>query len=129
MSFVYKGNRVAYLAFFQQKIAFEQAAYVAEQFDEKKPAESGVRFDVLIDGATRTSGKKTTGVSDGGGLFVGRTYFQAPQVDAVTYVQSKKRLAPGELVRCAIVASDGYDLVARPTDELEKRVVLNVLGR
>jgi len=113
----------------QQRLAFEQAAYVAEQFDEDKPAESGVRYDVLIDSSTRTSGLKTTGVSDGGGLYTGRTYFQAPQVDAVTFVHSKKKIAPGELVRCTIVGSDGYDLVARPTDELEKRVTLNVLRR
>jgi hypothetical protein len=45
----------------------------------------------------------------------------------VTYVQSRKPLSPGELVRCTIVGSDGYDLVARPCDELEKRVTLNVL--
>jgi hypothetical protein len=45
----------------------------------------------------------------------------------VTYVQSKKPLAPGELVRCTIVASDGYDLVARPSEELEKKVGLRVL--
>jgi ribosomal protein S12 methylthiotransferase len=112
----------------QQKIAFEQAAYLAEQFDENKPTESGVQFDILIDSATRTSGKKTSGVTAGGGLYTGRTYFQAPQIDSVTYVHAKKRLSPGELVRCTIVSSDGYDLIARPLEELEKRVTLNVLG-
>jgi ribosomal protein S12 methylthiotransferase len=113
----------------QQKIAFEQAAYLAEQFDEERPTDSGVQFDVLIDSATRTSGKKTTGVTAGGGLYTGRTYFQAPQIDAVTYVHAKRLLSPGELVRCTIVASDGYDLIARPVDELEKRVALNILHR
>lgn len=113
----------------QQKIAFEQAAYLAEQFDEKRPTDSGVQFDILIDTATRTSGKKTTGVTAGGGLYTGRTYFQAPQIDAVTYVHAKRTLSPGELVRCTIVASDGYDLIARPVDELEKRVALNILHR
>ncbi len=111
----------------QQTIAFEQAAYLAEQFDEKKPTKSGVQMDVLIDRAMRSTGRETTGVGKGGGLYLGRTYFQAPQIDAATYVQSKRPLAPGELVRCTIVASDGYDLIARPVDELEKRVELNVL--
>jgi hypothetical protein len=111
----------------QQRLAFEQTAYLAEQFDEADPAGSGARFDVLIDQATRTTGRKTPGVTDGGGLYTGRTYFQAPMVDASTYVHSKKKLAAGELVRCTIIGSDGYDLVARPSDELEKRVGLPVL--
>jgi ribosomal protein S12 methylthiotransferase len=113
----------------QQKIAFEQSAYIAEQFDEKKPLTTGVRFDVLLDTATRSTGRKTSGVTDGGALYAGRTYFQAPQIDATTYIQSKKDLSPGELVRCVIVAADGYDLIARPVEELEKRVGLKVLSR
>lgn len=111
----------------QQKIAFEQTAYLAEQFDEKKPLDTGVRFDVLIDAATKTKGRKTSGVTEGGGLYQGRAYFQAPQIDAVTYVHAKKPLSPGELVRCVIVGADGYDLVARPVEELEKKVGLTVL--
>jgi ribosomal protein S12 methylthiotransferase len=108
----------------QQKIAHEQAAYLAEQFDEARPLESGCQFDVLIDRATNATVQATTGVSSGGTLYQGRTYFQAPQIDAVTYVQSRERLSPGELVRCTVVASDGYDLIARPVVELEKRVSL-----
>jgi hypothetical protein len=82
---------------------------------------------VLIDEKAKAEGPKTTGVGLGGGLYRARAYFQAPQIDSVTYVQSKKPLAPGELVRCTIVASDGYDLVARPSEELEKKVGLRVL--
>ncbi|MGE3108628.1 MAG: 30S ribosomal protein S12 methylthiotransferase RimO [Phycisphaerales bacterium] len=113
----------------QQGIAFEQAAYLAEQFDEaaKAPADTGVQFDVVIDGAALGVGLATPGVGKGGRLYRGRTYFQAPQIDATTFVQSKAPLAPGELVRCTIVASDGYDLIARPTAELEKKVGLRVL--
>lgn len=111
----------------QQRLAFDQAAYLADQFNEADPVNSGVRFDVLIDAATRTRGRRTPGVTAEGGLYTGRTYFQAPTVDAVTYVHARKKLAPGELVRCTIVASDGYDLIARPCEELEKRVGLPVL--
>lgn len=104
----------------QQGIAFEQAEFLAEQFDEDQPLESGVRFDVLIDRATTSE--------DGGRrLYQGRTYFQAPQIDALTYVESKSPLSPGELVRCVITGSDGYDLIARPVAELENRVSLTVL--
>jgi ribosomal protein S12 methylthiotransferase len=111
----------------QQKIAFEQAAYLAEQFDEKRPLESGVQFDVLIDQAMASRSLATTGVGRAGQLYKGRAYFQAPGIDSVTFVQSAEKLAPGELVRCAVVASDGYDLIARPAAELYRRVGLTIL--
>ncbi len=113
----------------QQEIAFEQAAYLAEQFDEHEPLTSGVQFDVIIDEAMKTKGRKTSGVSEGGGLYKGRTYFQAPQIDSVTYVQSRENLSPGEVVRCTVVGSDGYDLVARTAGALEKKVGLRVLKK
>jgi ribosomal protein S12 methylthiotransferase len=111
----------------QQRIAFEQAAFVAEQFDERDPINSGQRFDVLIDRGTASEAVATSGVGAGGRLYQGRTYFQAPSIDALTFVQSRQRLSPGELVRCVVVGSDGYDLIAKPVDEVEKRVSLSVL--
>lgn len=123
-----KARRRGELMELQQRVAFARNAAMAAEFDEKRPAAGGRRLDVLIDQATRTRGRKTAGVSTGGGLYMGRTYFQAPQIDGVTFVHSKRELSPGELVRCVIVGSDGYDLVARPVDELEKRVGLNVLA-
>jgi ribosomal protein S12 methylthiotransferase len=111
----------------QQGIAFEQAAYLAEQFDDKDPEHTGLIFDVLVDAPAHAAGEATAGVGPGGRLYRGRTYFQAPQIDAATYVQSREPLSPGELVRCKIVASDGYDLIARPVSELTKRVSLSIL--
>lgn len=98
----------------QQRIAFEQAEYLGEQFDANDPENTGVRFDVLIDREVEP------------GLYAGRAYFQAPQIDATTFVQSKEPLSPGELVRCTIVGADAYDLIARPSGELEKRVSLPI---
>ena len=37
-------------------------------------------------------------------------------------------LAPGELVRCTIVDADGYDLIARPSDQLDRVMTLPVVG-
>ncbi|MDX9910422.1 MAG: 30S ribosomal protein S12 methylthiotransferase RimO [Phycisphaerales bacterium] len=111
----------------QQKIAFEQAAFLASQFDEKDPEGSGCQFDVLIDRATGSRAEATSGVGSGGMLYQGRAYFQAPQIDAMTYVQAREGLSPGELVRCTVVASDGYDLIARPVSELTRRVSLRVV--
>lgn len=115
----------------QQKLAFAKAEKMAKGFDEKNP-EASIRkgatvLDVVIDAGLRTSGKRTSGVGDGGRLYQGRTRFQAPQIDAVTYVQSREKLASGEVVRCVVVGSDGYDLIARPVAEIEKRVGLKVL--
>jgi ribosomal protein S12 methylthiotransferase len=104
----------------QQEVAFGNAEYLAER---------KCQFDVLIDGpaAGGTVGRATAGVSKGGSLHVGRAYFQAPQIDSLTYVQSESPLAAGELVRCTVVASDGYDLIATPTEEVGRAVRLNVV--
>ena len=112
----------------QQEIAFARQTALAAEFDENRPTSTGRRVDVLIDAPLATKGKATSGVSKAGGLYQGRTAAQAPQIDSVTFVHSRKKLAPGELIRCAIVSADGYDLVAQPVDDLEKRVGLKVLG-
>ena len=116
-----KAEREAELMLAQQRLAFENARYVAEQQSQ---------FDVLIAGAAagQTTGLATTDVTDAGTLFTGRCYHQAPEVDSLTYVHSTRALAAGELVRCTIVDADGYDLVARPTAELEKATSLPVIG-
>ena len=114
----------------QQRIAFEQAEYLAEQYDENDPENSGVQFDVLIDrviSSPAQAGEVTSEASRRGSepsVYQGRAYFQAPQIDATTFVQSREPLSPGELVRCTIVGADAYDLIARPSAELEKRVSL-----
>jgi ribosomal protein S12 methylthiotransferase len=108
----------------QQQIAFAQAEFIAEQYDAAKPTETGAQFDVIIDKDTGNSVEATPGVSRGGTLYAGRTYFQAPQIDSTTHVISKTPLSSGELVRCTIVAADGYDLIAVPVEELERKVSL-----
>ncbi len=95
----------------QQAVAFENARYLAEQ---------RCQFDVLIDGPA--------GDAEGAALYRGRCYHQAPQVDSVTLVQSESPLTPGELVRCTIVDSEGYDLIALPTEQLNRTVALPVVG-
>jgi tRNA-2-methylthio-N6-dimethylallyladenosine synthase/ribosomal protein S12 methylthiotransferase len=45
------------------------------------------------------------------GLFVGRTWFQAPEVDGVTYI-SGPEVAPGKMVRAEITEAKTYDVVA-----------------
>lgn len=114
-----KARRRAEIMELQQKIVFARNAAMVE-------ARGGTKVDVLIDAALRTSGRKTTGVSAGGKLYQGRTSAQAPQIDGVTFVHSRGALSPGELVRCVVMESEGYDLVARPIDDMERKVSLHV---
>jgi len=104
----------------QQSIAFEQAEFLAEQFDPNDPENSGVVLDVLID----EPGEQA---EDGLHESTGRAYFQAPAIDSVTTVRSKSPLAPGELVRCAITGAGGYDLVATPREDLRRSLPLTIL--
>ena len=65
----------------------------------------GRRLDVLIDGPAP--------LEVGEGLWSGRTYADAPDVDGLTFVAGAPNLSPGDLVPAEIVAADGYDTVAR----------------
>lgn len=117
-----KAQREAELMLAQQSIAFENARYLAEQ---------RCQFDVLIDTAADSS---SAGESNGANaqsaathLYHGRCYHQAPQVDSITVVRSAEPLSPGQLVRCTIVDAEGYDLIAQPTADLEKRLSLPLM--
>ncbi|HQU44410.1 MAG TPA: 30S ribosomal protein S12 methylthiotransferase RimO, partial [Pirellulales bacterium] len=63
-------------------------------------AQLGRRLDVLIDRP----------VPEERNAWIGRSYADAPDVDGVVYVSGKK-LRPGQIVRCEIVASQEYDLI------------------
>ncbi|MCA9231962.1 MAG: 30S ribosomal protein S12 methylthiotransferase RimO [Planctomycetales bacterium] len=69
-------------------------------------AQIGRQLDVLIDAAV--AGEENA--------WIGRSYADAPDVDSVVYVtgmdDSASVLTPGALVRCEIVARQGYDLIA-----------------
>jgi ribosomal protein S12 methylthiotransferase len=63
----------------------------------------GRTFEVLIDGP-----------ADEAGLWIGRTYADAPDVDGQVIVAATGTgLMAGDLVACEIVDADGYDLMAR----------------
>jgi ribosomal protein S12 methylthiotransferase len=62
----------------------------------------GRTLDVLIDAPA----------PEGRHLWLGRSYADAPDVDGVTWVQGAE-LHTGDLVRCKIMAAQGYDLVGR----------------
>ena len=45
--------------------------------------------------------------------YVGRTSYQVPDIDGITYIKSDKELAIGDFVNCTIVKSKEYDLIAK----------------
>ncbi|XHC24405.1 MAG: 30S ribosomal protein S12 methylthiotransferase RimO [Phycisphaerales bacterium] len=145
-----KAQRKHELMSLQQSIAFEQTEFLASHFNPENPADPGIQFDVLIDralsvdsrgirgqdpagssvesgGKSPARGDRNAAASSSGRLYQGRAYFQAIDVDSVIYVQSREPISVGEVVRCTVVGSDGYDLIARPTAELQKTVSLSVL--
>ena len=53
------------------------------------------------------------------GVWIGRTRFEAPDIDGIVYVsgfEDPQQINVGSMVRCEIVAADGYDLVAAPLE-------------
>ncbi len=124
-----KARRHEELMLLQQRIAFEKAESLAAKFDENDP-KSGARFDVLIDAAIAAPRKSRRAAKHVSTFhtYQGRTYFQAPQIDSVTIVRSRRELSAGEVVPCVIVESDGYDLIAAPVEDIDRKLSLRVVG-
>ena len=79
-------NRIMKL---QQTIAFEKAAEMV-----------GKTVDVLIEGKLPEDG-----------VFVGRTYKDAPNVDGMIFVSSDRELVTGDIVAVKVTDSREYDLI------------------
>ncbi|HSG71836.1 MAG TPA: 30S ribosomal protein S12 methylthiotransferase RimO, partial [Planctomycetaceae bacterium] len=93
-----KQQRLDHLMTLQQQIASE--------FGESLV---GYELDVLIDSEHEP------------GVWVGRSYADAPEIDGVVYVRGEG-LTPGDLVPVELTEADGYDLVGEvslPEDELD----------
>ena len=84
-----KARRVDELMATQQPIAFEHAA-----------AQVGKTLPILIEGV------------DAEGVLFGRSPYDAPEIDPIVVI-AEGQAAPGDLVQAEILASEGYDLVAR----------------
>ena len=94
-----KNERRARIMVAQEPIAFE--------FNRSLVGKS---LDVLIDSAA----------AEGRGLWIGRTYADAPDIDGVTLVRGRD-LEIGDIVRCEIVDSQGHDTIARAQTAPPKR--------
>ncbi len=92
--------RIEQLMLTQQDVVFARNDALADQ---------AAVFDVLVDDRARDVEHATWNIAH-----VGRTYQQAPEIDAVTYIATDAAFSPGEVVRCKVVGSADYDLIATP---------------
>ena len=80
---------------------------IQQNISKKRKAELvGREFDLLVTGESDETDM----------LWEGRTEMHAPEIDGKVYISdfgSREQLTPGEFVRCEIVESHDYDLVAR----------------
>jgi len=53
----------------------------------------------------------------GRNLYLGRGYFQAPEVDGLTMIRSQARLDLGALVKTRLIGIRDYDMIGEPFDE------------
>lgn len=117
-------QRYGQLMLTQQAVAFKRNAALV-----KRRAEIEVLIENRLDGrSTLPQEPGADALQQSGHDYVGRAYFQAPGIDSVVYVDTGDNLAPGEKVRCQIVAAEGYDLVARPKVAVKAGLTLPVLG-
>lgn len=90
-----------------EKTAFDRCEILMEIQQAKafawNQSQVGRQWDVIIDRY----------IPEQEDAYIGRTAADAPDVDGVVYVtgQGGKRLRPGQVVSCEIVATEGYDLV------------------
>jgi ribosomal protein S12 methylthiotransferase len=68
---------------------------------EKMAAKVGRVVDVMVDEA-------------GDGPTLGRTIWDAPEIDGQVRIKTRRKLGPGDVLRCEIVEAGDYDLVAKP---------------
>ena len=87
-SFV-KNHRRNSIMKLQQKIAFEKAKEM-----------TGRSFKVLIEGKLPKEG-----------VFIGRTYMDAPNVDGMIFINSNRELITGDIISAVITGSHEYDLI------------------
>ena len=87
-SFV-KNHRRNSIMKLQQKIAFEKAKEM-----------TGRSVKVLIEGKLPKEG-----------VFIGRTYMDAPNVDGMIFINSNRELITGDIISAVITGSHEYDLI------------------
>ncbi len=75
----------------------------AEVSAHRAKAQVGTVQDVIVDGTDEEPG-----------MMIARTKADAPEVDAIVYLDNATHLKPGDIVPAKITGADDYDLYATP---------------
>lgn len=70
-------------------------------------AQIGRTLDVIIDGSDDSE-------TEARGRMIGRTKADAPEVDAVVYLEGADQFRAGDIIRARVTGADEYDLFAHP---------------
>lgn len=92
-----KSRRREELMTLQQAIAFEKAEHMARE---------GMTLDAFIEGRLPEEG-----------VYIARTYKDAPNVDGLLFLHTDRELMSGDFVRALITGSNEYDLIGEICDE------------
>lgn len=86
-----------------EQVKKHRAELIMEQqyviFERKNKSRVGSDFEVIVDGYDEESG-----------LYIGRTYMDAPEIDSAVFFTSPITIEPGSFVPVRITGTDGYDL-------------------
>lgn len=82
-----KQKRYNELMLLQQKIVHK-----------KNKGRIGLTYKVIVEGSAN-------------GLYFGRSYYDAPNIDGMIYFTSDKKLSPGQMVDVGIIKAKGYDVI------------------
>lgn len=92
-----KSRRREELMTLQQAIAFEKAEHMARE---------GMTLDAFIEGRLPEEG-----------VYIARTYKDAPNVDGLLFLHTDRELMSGDFVRALVTDSNEYDLIGEICDE------------
>lgn len=92
-----KEERREEIMLLQQRIAYEKAE-----------DSIGKKFRVMIEGR----------IPDEEGVYIGRTYMDAPQVDGYMFVKCRGNLMSGDFVDAEVTDAEGYDLIGEIVQNL-----------
>lgn len=92
----------------------------SERYDRLMEIQQGIAFEWLQNriGATEDVIIDAP-LPEQPGVWIGRTKAEAPDIDGVVIVSGispEQNVAVGDILRCEIVAADGYDLIAAPSE-------------
>ena len=85
--------------------------------DELYELQQAIAFEAAED----MKGKELTVMIDGylpdDDVYVGRSYKDAPDIDGLVFVEAKRQLMTGDMIKVRVTGAKGYDLEGEMTDE------------